>query len=563
MSSSKDYRKTTFKNRGLTGDELRRRREETNVEIRKQKREEALFKRRNLPQLALEDEETSESDSETDPSTASQHRSAFGSNEPLIQTLTTCSSGIYSTNLDEVLENVKAFRKILSKGKNPPIDEVIKCGVVPRFIELLSTPTNAELSNGADQKQIDLLQTIQFEACWALTNITYGTSEQTMEVVHKGAVPLLISLMASSAYQVRDQAIWTLGNIIGDGPNCRDMLLNMNFMNILLQFIQNELSHGSKIEIVRNSVWCLSNLCRGKPSPDWEKVRPCCELLVHLAHMDDEQVLIDTCWCIAYISDGTSDRVNAIINIGLVPRIVQLLSHTNGDIQSPALRAVGNVVTGNDEQTQVTIQAGIIPGLRQLLFSPRQSIQRETCWAISNIAAGLAEQVQALIDADVFPLVIQILSHSDYRSKKEACWAISNATGHRKSHPDQVRYLVVNGAIKALVEFLKFDEPKMLLVALDALNNILEVGESDSIHNESINNYALLIEEADGLRVISDLQQHRSQEVYIKCKTIVDRFFASEYDDIELESAIGGIEAPSGEDEFSFGSSAAGPRFNF
>jgi hypothetical protein len=92
------------------------------------------------------------------------------------------------------------------------------------------------------------------------------------------------------------------------------------------------------------------------------------------------------------------------------------------------------------------------------------------------------------------------------------------------------------------------------------------VGESDSIHNESINNYALLIEEADGLRAITDLQQHRSQDIYIKCKMIVDRFFASEYDDIELESGIGaGIGGISStEEEFSFGSSAgAAPRFNF
>lgn len=39
---------TAYKNKGLKADELRRRREDQQVEIRKQKREENISKRRNL-----------------------------------------------------------------------------------------------------------------------------------------------------------------------------------------------------------------------------------------------------------------------------------------------------------------------------------------------------------------------------------------------------------------------------------------------------------------------------------------------------------------------------------
>ena len=534
MSTAKDFRKSTFKNRGLNADELRRRREEASVEIRKQKREDALFKRRNVPtRSSLESSESSDeydSDELAGGSTISSKHAI-----PLINTLAEHCKGIYSNDLNEVWQNIKAFRKILSKGKHPPIDEVIKCGVVPRFVELLSLPSAIRNGQQISQSELDMYHSIQFEACWSLTNITFGTSDQTMAVVNSGAVPLLIALLGSQSPQVKDQAIWTLGNIIGDGPHCRDMLLGMNFVPILIEFIQQEFAANSKIDILRNSVWCMSNLCRGKPSPDWERIKACLPILAQCLHHSDEQILSDACWGIAYTSDGTGDRFSAIIDFGIVPRLIQLLSHESKDVQSPALRVVGNLVTGNDVQTQAVLDCNVLPSLKVLLHSSRSSIQREACWAISNIAAGTSAQVQLLIDADLFASVISLLAHGEYRAKKEACWAVSNATGHRRSHPDQVRFLVSQGSIKALCDFLQYNEPRMIVVALDAISNILEVGESDALRGDTQNQYAILVEEVDGLRIINDLQQHSSQEVYIKCRNIIDKFFSGNEDEFEYQ----------------------------
>ena len=48
--------------------------------------------------------------------------------------------GVFSDSVDAQLECTTKFRKLLSKERNPPIEKVIECGVIARFVEFLRSP---------------------------------------------------------------------------------------------------------------------------------------------------------------------------------------------------------------------------------------------------------------------------------------------------------------------------------------------------------------------------------------------------------------------------------------
>lgn len=530
--SKQELRKGRFK-KAIDRDEARRQRGDHLVVIRKSKREENLMKKRREKMGASSgfggsgDLDNSTIDSNT-PLNASLHAR-----------LPQMVAGVFSNNPADQVQYTLEFRRLLSIERNPPIEEVIRQNVVPRFVEFL--------------KQ-DMQPQLQFEAAWALTNIASGTSAHTRVVIDNEAVPVFVHLLSSPNDDVREQAVWALGNIAGDSAQCRDLVLEAGALQPLLM----QLTGDSKVTMLRNATWTLSNLCRGKPPPNFEMVRPALSTLGYLIYYDDEEVLTDACWALSYLSDGNDDKIKAVVESGVVKRLVELLLHQSVSVQTPSLRTVGNIVTGDDVQTQFVINVSALPCLLNLLNSPKKSIRKEACWTISNITAGNKDQINAVIEANIIPPLIQILTNADFDVKKEAAWAISNATSG--GTPIQIKYLVEQGCIEPLCSLLTVHDARIVSVALEGLENILRVGQKEKdTSGAEFNEYARSIEAVAGLDKIEGLQQHSNQEVYEKAVRILEVFFLA-----HEEEEIDGVVPDNAGSQFGFGvAPAPDGGFNF
>ena len=76
--------------------------------------------------------------------------------------------------------------------------------------------------------------------------------------------------------------------------------------------------------------------------------------------------------------------------------------------------------------------------------------------------------------------------------KNEAVWALSNTTAG--ASPAQFMALVHKGIIKALCRIFKLQDVKMLAVALEGIDNILDCGEKHFPNEDGENQFANMME---------------------------------------------------------------------
>ena len=129
-------------------------------------------------------------------------------------------SGMFSSDVNKQLESILGTNSILLMKIDEPletfIDELITADIVQKIVSFLSVPE------------------LQFESGWALMNIVSGNTAHTKVVADAGAVPHFVTLLTSESPKLTDQAVCVLGNIAGDGPAMRDLIIESGAVEPLL-----------------------------------------------------------------------------------------------------------------------------------------------------------------------------------------------------------------------------------------------------------------------------------------------------------------------------------------
>lgn len=354
-----------------------------------------------------------------------------------------------------------------------------------------------------------------------------SVSSNNLLVRHPEAIPSFISLMTSPDKDVCENAMWVVGNIasgetsaipgttgnVGDSKSSnvtvKDIVLAAGAMSPLLRCME---KFHDTLSLQRIGSWVISTLVEtkippGRKGPEHNSriedidIEQLMNTLRRLIYLEDNDILSYTCWSLSHLCDGPASNIMSVVTSadtkdppgGLVPRLIELLHHSNWRVTKPALRTIGNIVCAEYDDsemasatedgdpfltdfTEVILDCNAVPTLKDLINHSNREIQKEACWTLSNIAAGTVDQIQAVINAGAIPPLVQLVNDesTDQEVRSEACWVVLNATSCGSD--SQISSLVSEGCVSVLG--LLLEETNMVTMALEGLERVLQVEEA-------------------------------------------------------------------------------------
>ena len=448
--------------------------ENSAVELRKNKREELATKRRNL-------------DTNSSWITLKDHYPETYSIDQLSEILSLLPTNESTT----LLFVAQAIRKILC-SENSPISEICESPFI-NFIPIWLSRND--------------LPQLQYETCWICTNIASSDSCQILTIIE--ALPVIVRLLVSTSPEVRNMAAWVLGNIAANSSEERDLLLNLNSLELLIACLE----HPIKPKDKKNIIWALSNFCRKKPKPEFEIVKKA--FFVFFSNLDIKvpYPLLDILWSIsAYLNILEVSKIIVEQNV-----LIEFLSAKNKDIRLLAIKIIGGLCCLSGTYTQILLEKGVCIGIKNALDSKSRKLRKEAVWALANICGETAQQLDFVFNAKIFEKVLNCAELDCLSVKVESAWALCNASA--VARPDQIVKLVELGIFKAFISLLE-ENDSVINIVLQGILKILECGQVFFVSRE-VNLFVLALEDCDGFNKVARLQFHQNLGISTKAARIL------------------------------------------
>jgi len=223
------------------------------------------------------------------------------------------------------------------------------------------------------------------------------------------------------------------------------------------------------------------------------------------------QVLADILWAFASLSESYN---SLILQNSLIPFLLRQLNSSSSRILAPALRTLGNIISGLNGRADVILKEdpNVLKQLFTLVSHEKIEVRKEACRVISKIASGRSTQVEMIIEnLEYVQLLIKTALSDALEVKREAAMVFTNAMD-RASQSQMIRIAEI-GVLDFLWRLREQGEEELMKIGLNGIERFLSFGRMIAHKEGSENKYLVKLEEDGLIAALERLQTFDDKEM--------------------------------------------------
>ncbi|CAI2355094.1 unnamed protein product [Caenorhabditis sp. 36 PRJEB53466] len=473
-----------YKSNGRDQNELRRKRREDEVQIRKVKLEEKFDRNRKITveRPMMSDEQTSELVRTTVEKLQSMQAKEV--NSAILEVYENVSNGTWTLPL---LIKVEILNKLADVYCNRPINGEAR-DVVSRILLKLSGHETTDREKSDEKCMQALSQNLS----------SYNDNEEI----------LCDTLQAFACFFARSVAF-------------RNLALDFTFIPDLLALYDRKLS----LHMNRSLMWITAVFCERlyNYSPDVTEILPLLDMIADGIQSSDSMIRNDATATLVALSDWRP-ILEHISCYRLCSMLVQNLRNSSGNARPTVKWGISSIIQTTSHFTEEMIDAGLLTVLRSFINVSYMS--QEVCFIISNICVEGVHNIDKLIESGVLREVARVMETSEYRVRKEAAYVMCHCCLSTK--PAHLQYMLENGMLAPLTDLLTCMDASLVSFILDALQALLDFGLLYFNSVPASNPVVVKLEEIGCREKLNFLCESQCVDIHAKAYTMLESYFENE-----------------------------------
>ncbi|CAJ0590257.1 unnamed protein product [Cylicocyclus nassatus] len=504
-----NHYESLYKLKGLSSEELRKRRRISEVQIRKQKQEDFFNSKRILDSDEVE----------------------FTLADDCCIISKAVLDMIKSGNFQNESAGLKFLRSRISESA-----EDVNCMSSLGDISLISQLTRLLIRG--DEELVDDLS-------WILVNMFRRHEKQPFTDDVRGQVlPTFCGLLqratspkntvpAQLENSVLSQILWSTAALVEASVANRNYVVGSGIVQNILHIA----SKNKKLVILRHIMFLIAVLFADihEFTPDIAELCLLLPLVAQHLSSEDETIQADAVRACKLMSESV-EFFGPMAETGILTKLVQSIPACSSFVLQGVLRSIGNIIQETSLYTKEMLGENLLANLLPLMS--RNATMREACFICSNIAAEGGDVLQAVLDAGTLKQISVVLEMADYETRKEAFYIMYHtATSSRSCH---LAALLGADLMAPLCDFLTVLEYSLVADAMEALSSLLAYGEQLAMGlTDFLNPVATKMEELGAKDKLEFLCDSHSMNIHVAAHEILEKYFySSDENDMTTHEAV-------------------------